>query len=198
MKPWQILLVGVLLGIFAAWFVAPRPQPDGGALEAAQEAVAQAQARVQRDSAALAALDDTLSAVRNTVEAVVVTSRLVASQASAQASSARHRVRTLLESLGASTAALDTLEASHARELAARDAEIEVLRAERAILWRRVEASDTLIGSLLVEIDRWEAVDAERAAIQRRLEGQLRGARIRERIAEGVAVVVIVHDVISG
>lgn len=198
MKPWQSLLSGAVVGIFAAWFVAPRPQPDGGALEAAQEAVAQAEARVQRDSAALAAKDDTLAAVRDTVEAVVVTSRLVASQASAQAAGARHRVRTLLDSLGASTAALDTLEAAHAREIAAKDAEIDARDRERAILYRRVEASDSLIASLRVQAMRQAAVIVEEEAIRARLEAELRGARRRERIAEAVAIVVIVHGALSG
>lgn len=165
--------------------------PDLSTLDALRDSVAMARARAQADSARLAEVDVTLAAYRDTVADVEASAHLIASAARRRADAAEARVRAALDSLGASTAALDSLVTAHADEVGAKDAEIAARDRERAILYRRVEVSDTLIGSLREQIRRLEAVSAEEEAIRDRLGAELRGARRRERIAEGVALVAL-------
>ena len=206
MKPWPILAAGLVAGVLLTWFLAPRPGPDTHALDALRDSVAVARAQATRDSARLAAVDDSLRAAREHADsvarashAVVTAARQEAASAHRDAAGASAQVRAVLDSLGASTAALDSLTAAHAREIAAQAEQVAAQAAElvardreRAILYRRVEASDSLVGSLRGQIARHEAVDAEEARIRAALQGQLRGAHIRERIAEGTAVLAIV------
>lgn len=182
----------VVVGWLGAWLVVPRPEPDTGALDALRDSVAIARAQAQADSARLAEVDVTLASVRDTLEDVQESTHLRVTAARQRADAAEGRVRTVLDSMGQSTAALDTLVAAHADALAAKDEEIAARDRERAILYRRVEVSDTLIAGLRVQIARQEAVDAERDHIEARLRADARGAKRRERAAEGVAVVALV------
>jgi hypothetical protein len=192
-KPYYPLLAGLLAGVLLTWFLTPRSKPD----TTLRDSVAVVQAQATRDSVRLAVVDDSLRAATAYAATVTINARLVASAARQRATDAEAGLRTTLDSLGASTAALDSLVVAHAEETAAKDAEIAARDRERAILYRRVELSDTLIADLREQVARWAAVDAERAQIQRRLEGGLRGAKIRERIAEGVAVAALTWKVLG-
>lgn len=211
--PWVGRLGWMLVGALGVYLLADLGStgPDLSIFEALRDSLASAQAQATRDSACLAAKDDTLAAYKATVETVTVNARLIVSAASRRATVASRRaaeaqaeVRAVLDSLGASTAALDTMAAAHAQEIAAKDAalaaqaaEIVARDRERAILWRRVELSDTVIADLRAQLARQVAVDAERARIEDRLRHDLRGAKIRERIAEGVAVAALTWKVIG-
>jgi len=197
MKTWPLLVVGLLAGVLLTWLFTPRPQPDTTLLDALRDSVAVVQAQVTRDSARLAVVDDSLRDAQASAETITLNAHLIASAARQRATAAEARLRTTLDSLGASTAALDTLVAAHADEIAARDATAAARDRERAILYRRVEVSDTVIAGLREQLARQVAVDAERARIEDRLRGQLRGAKVRERVAEGVAVAALVWKVVS-
>jgi hypothetical protein len=196
-KTWPLLVAGLVAGILLTWLFTPRPGPDTSLLDALRDSVAVVQAQAARDSARLAAVDDSLRAARDNAATVAINARLIASAARARATTAEGRVRAALDSLGASTASLDSLVGAHAQEIAALNAEDAARDAERAILYRRVEVSDTVIAGLREQLARQVAVDAERARIMDRLQGQVRGARIRERVAEGAAVAAIVWRVVS-
>jgi len=196
MKTWPLLVVGLLAGILLTWFFTPRPEPDTELLDALRDSVAVVQAQVTRDSARLAAVDDSLRDARASAETISLNAHLIVSAARQRATVAEARLRTTLDSLGVSTAALDTLVAAHAQETAARDAADAARDASDAILWRRVELSDTVIAGLREQIARDAAADAEELRIREKLQGQLRGARLRERIAEGGAVVALVVAVV--
>ena len=193
---WPLLVAGLVAGILLTWFFTPRPEPDTTLLDALRDSVAVVQAQAARDSARLAAVDDSLQDARASAETITLNAHLIASAARQRAMIAEGRVRTALDSLGASTAALDSLVAAHAQEIAAKETEIAARDRERAILYRRVEVSDTLIGSLREQLARDAAADAEELRIREKLQGQLRGARLRERIAEGGAVVALVVAVV--
>jgi len=60
-----------------------------------------------------------------------------------------------------------------------------------------VEISDTVIAGLREVIARDAAADAEEARIRERLEGQLRGAKIRELVAEAAAVAALTWKVLG-
>ena len=196
MKTWPLLVVGLLAGILLTWFFTPRPGPDTALLEALRDSVVAAQAQATRDSVRLAAVDDSLRDARASAETITLNAHLIASAARQRATVAEALVRTTLDSLGASTASLDSLVVAHAQEIAAKDAEIAARDRERAILYRRVEVSDTVITGLREQIARDAAADAEELRIREKLQGQLRGAKIRERIAEGVAVAALVVAVV--
>ena len=197
MTRWLTLAAGLIGGTFLTWFFTPRPGPDTSLLDALRDSVAVAQAQAARDSARLVAVDDSLRDARVSAETVATNARLVASAARQRATVAEAGLRTTLDSLGASTAALDSLVVAHATEIAAKDAEITARERERAILYRRVELSDTLIAGLREQIARDAAADAEELRIRERLQGQLRGARLRERVAEAAAVAALTWKVLS-
>jgi hypothetical protein len=190
-------VAGLVAGVMLTWLFTPRPKPDTSLLDALRDSVAVVQAQATRDSARIAIVDDSLRAAAAHSATVTLNARLIVSAARQRAAVAEAQVRATLDSLGASTAALDSLTTAHADEIAAKDAEITALDRERAILYRRVELSDTVIAGLREQVARWAAVDAERAQIQRRLEGGLRGAKIRERIAEAAAVAALTWKVVG-
>ena len=198
MTRWPLLVAGLVAGILLTWFFTPRPGPDTSLLDALRDSVAVAQAQATRDSARLAVVDDSLRAARESAETVTQNARLIASVARQRAAVAEAQVRATLDSLGASTAALDSLTTAHADEVAAFEAEIAARDRERAILYRRVEVSDTVIADLRMQLSRQDAVDAERARIEERLRHDLRGAKLRERVAEGAAVAALVTLVVRG
>lgn len=197
LKPWQTLLVGALAGMLAIWFLTPRPGPDLAPLHALQDSAKTARAQATRDSLRLAQVDDSLARYRDTVAAVTRRARKVESMAAKAAGDAEARVRAALDSAGRSTAGLDTLVAAHAQEIAAKDEELAARDRERAVLYQRIAVSDTLISSLRLEIQRKDAAAAEKDRIAASLKGQLRGAKIRERLAEGIAVLAIVKAMIG-
>jgi hypothetical protein len=188
MKTALTLLAGAVAWVVLSWALTPRTEPDTALLDALRDSVAASQAQATRDSVRLAAVDDSLRAARESAEAVARDARRIASAARQRATTAEAGLRATLDSLGASTAALDSLVDAHAAEVAAMADEIAARDAERAVLYRRVEASDTVIAGLREVVARWAAVDAERARIEDRLRREVRGAQIRERVAEGVAV----------
>lgn len=197
MRPWLPLAAGIVAGIFCTWFFTPRPQPDTSALDALRDSVAAVQAKASRDSARLAAVDDSLAAAAAHSATVEINARLIMSAARQRATVAEAQVRATLDSLGASTASLDGLMVAHAQEIAAKDAELAARDRERAILYRRVELSDTVIAGLREQLARDAAADAEELRIRERIQGQLRGAKIRERVAEAAAIAALVWKAVG-
>ena len=194
---WIPLLAGVAVGVLLVWFFTPRLGPDTTLLEALRDSVAVAQIQITRDSARMAIVDDSLRDAQASAETITLNAHLIASAARRRATVAEAGLRTTLDSLGASTVALDSLVVAHTAEVAAKDAEIAARDRERTILWRRVELSDTVIADLRAQIARQEAVDVERESIEARLRHDLRGAKIRERIAEAGAIAALTWKVLG-
>jgi hypothetical protein len=190
------LAVGVVATIAAADLSDPGPDPVASVdLEMARRTADLAREEAQAAWDRYAAQGDTIEAYRDTVRTVRTNARLVASVAAQRASTAETALRHALDSLGASTEALDTLVAAHAQRVAAVEAERDVLARENAMLWGRVELADTVIARLDERAERTEAVGMAEARLREVAEDRARASSRREKVAYGVVAVLALREV---
>lgn len=190
------LAVGVVATLAAADLSDPSPDPVASVdLEVARRTADLARDEARDAWVRYVAQGDTLTAYRDTVAAVRTNARLVASHASHRATNAEMALRAALDSLGASTEALDTLVAAHAQRVAAVEAERDVLARENALLWGRVELADTTIARLDERAERLEAVGMAEARLREGAEDRARAASMREKVAYGVVAVLALREV---
>lgn len=128
--------------------------------EASDSVAAEARASAQRDSLAMIAS-------RRYADSVASVARRTAQNAHRTAMDAEARVRATLDSLGASTGALDSLVVAHATEIEAKDTEIKAIASELTVTRSYAE---TLVLALDAADERSLALAAERDSYRRQAE----------------------------
>jgi len=103
---------------------------------------------------------------------------IVVAVAQNQAKTAAAQLRDVLDSLGASTDALDSLEAAHERETTAMRGYIRALEDENDSLWRRIATADSVIfaqdETLQLGLTREAALERANEALRAALRAQAR------------------------
>ena len=110
------------------------------------------------------AYGDSVVLARQASDAVVAQARAVAASARVRAETAEGRVRATLDSLGASTAALDSLVEAHHEEIAAVQEQVAVVTWERDVLTRYADSAEGALRTADAVNDalRWEVQSLRR------------------------------------
>jgi len=119
------------------------------------------------------ALGDTAEMVRQDAERVRRQAQQEASRARQDARSAEGRLRTTLDSLGASTGALESLLLAHSDEMAAKDTEIQAIGRELVAVRSYAEA---IVEALAKADERSKALELERDSYRRQAEAWQKAA----------------------
>lgn len=143
--------------------------------------------RSRNDSAALASEQVLALQREKDLSAARAQTRLEASRAALAARGADVSLRSLIDSLGGSTVALDTLEAAHAAEIAAKDQEIAQADSLSAVRLSLLQATEKALESERAAHQATSAVVGAQAVEI----SALKSGRRRDRIRDGIVVLAV-------
>lgn len=173
-----ILLAGVIV-----WFLAYDPmgrvKVAEGRVQILTEQRQQSEKKARLDSMALDSVRTHATLLESQNEAERLQARQAVTRASRQASAASGRLRTVLDSLGAPTAPLDSLLTAHASELAAKDREIVLADSTTAVVRSLLEATEVALAS---ERQAHQSLRIENAALRQQVQAlnrQIRNSKLQ-------------------